>query len=479
MMALDELIRAFRTQAPACEFWSLRLLDETQESLSVRQGIVQPPRISRSSGAHITIIKNGGIAYGASSELTLTGLQHAIQQALRWAEVSSRHGLLRDDQQARARHAGRYATRVVRSWSDTALQDKLSLLQDIDRQLNIHDAIVDRQAYLSRRLSYMRLVSSDGADIEQEFDYLFPGMLVVANKGAQTQTRSGGGRGMAQQGGMELLSGLGFPDHAQRLAEEALALVDAPECPTGDMSLLLQPSQMTLQIHESIGHPLELDRILGDERNYAGTSFVTPDMFGNYQYGSELLNVTSNDNIATEIASFAFDDEGTQAERNYLIRNGILERPLGSATSQARAELPGVANARACSWNRPAIDRMANLNVEAGDKSFAELVAGIENGVLMESNKSWSIDDSRNKFQFGCELGRVIKDGELKGLVRNPNYRGISANFWRNLSAVGNHDTFEVMGVNNCGKGEPNQMIHVGHASPACVFDNVAVFGGA
>jgi predicted Zn-dependent protease len=138
----------------------------------------------------------------------------------------------------------------------------------------------------------------------------------------------------------------------------------------------------------------------------------------------------------------------------------------------------GVANARACDWNRPAMDRMANLNLEPGDKSLNELIAGIENGVLMDTNKSWSIDDSRNKFQFGCEYGRLIKEGELKEVVRNPNYRGISANFWRNLAAVGDESTFEVWGTPHCGKGEPNQVIQVGHASPACVFNNVEVFGG-
>jgi predicted Zn-dependent protease len=263
------------------------------------------------------------------------------------------------------------------------------------------------------------------------------------------------------------------------VAEEAIALVEAPECPETTADLLLMPSQMMLQIHESIGHPLELDRILGDERNYAGTSFVTPDMFGNYRYGSRLLNVTFDPGVAQEMASYAFDDEGAPTERIHLIREGMLLRPLGGATSQARAGLPGVANARACSWNRPAIDRMANLNLEPGDSSFDELVGSIESGVLMDANRSWSIDDSRNKFQFGCELGRLIKDGELGGLVRNPGYRGISATFWRSLAGVGDAHSFEVWGTPNCGKGEPNQMIHVGHASPACVFRNVEIFGGA
>ena len=271
---------------------------------------------------------------------------------------------------------------------------------------------------------------------------------------------------------------LGLFNEAEQLAEQALTLLSAPECTVDTRDLLLMPNQMVLQIHESIGHPLELDRILGDERNYAGTSFVTEDMFGSYRFGSDLLNVTFDPNRPEQLASYGFDDEGTPAQRSYLIRNGILQRPLGGASSQTRAGLAGVANARACSWNRPPIDRMANLNVEPGDSTVDEMIAGIERGVYMETNRSWSIDDSRNKFQFGCELGRLIENGELKGLVRNPNYRGISATFWRNLAAVGNEASFNVQRVTNCGKGEPNQSIYVGHASPPCHFRDVDVFGG-
>jgi predicted Zn-dependent protease len=245
------------------------------------------------------------------------------------------------------------------------------------------------------------------------------------------------------------------------------------------MDLLLMPDQMMLQIHESIGHPLELDRILGDERNYAGTSFVRPEMFGRYQYGSPLLNVTYDPTIPEELASFAFDDEGLAAEKVWLIREGVLQRPLGGRISQARAGLAGTANTRACSWNRPSIDRMANINIEPGASSLADMIRSIERGVLMRTNLSWSIDDSRNKFQFGCEWGEVIENGAVKGVVKNPNYRGVSAEFWRSLREVGDRATFEIHGTLYCGKGEPNQVITVGHASPACVFGAVEVFGGS
>jgi predicted Zn-dependent protease len=253
--------------------------------------------------------------------------------------------------------------------------------------------------------------------------------------------------------------------------------------PVGRARLLLAPDQMMLQIHESIGHPLELDRILGDERNFAGGSFVTPDMFGSYRYGSELLDVTFDPGVPGELSSYAADDDGEAAERAYLIRAGVLVRPLGGALSRLRAAacghaLDGVACSRAVGWWRAPIDRMANLNVEPGDRTLDELVSGVDRGVLMRTNASWSIDDARNKFQFSCEWGRLIEGGRLTTVVRNPGYRGVSATFWRSLAAVGDRSTIEVLGTPFCGKGEPGQVIRVGHASPACLFRDVEVFGG-
>ena len=478
MMHWQQVIEDFRNVVPGVDFWSLRLVADRHETLGMRQGVAEPPRHALSRGAHITFIDGDGLAYAASSELTREGLRRACDEAREWLRCAGRHRLFDVQRIARPQHSGRYHSQVATPWEAWTLADKLELLHDADRHLNISECIVDRRTKLSHRVTEVLLLTSDGVEIEQSFHYVLPGYAAVANAGSQTQMRSGGGWGSARQGGLEQLTAFDFPASASRVAQEAVALLAAPECPDSTASLLLLPSQMMLQIHESIGHPLELDRILGDERNYAGTSFVTPDMFGSYRYGSELLNVTFDPLPAAEMASYAFDDEGTAAERQYLIRAGILQRPLGGALSQARAGVSGVACARACDWNRPAIDRMANLNLEPGNAGLDTLIAGIEHGVLMDSNRSWSIDDSRNKFQFGCELGRLIQDGELGGLVRNPNYRGVSANFWRNLAAVGDSNTFETWGTPNCGKGEPNQTIQVGHASPACVFDQVEIFGG-
>jgi predicted Zn-dependent protease len=205
-------------------------------------------------------------------------------------------------------------------------------------------------------------------------------------------------------------------------------------------------------------------------------------MFGSYRYGSELLDVSFDPAVDAELAGYAVDDEGTRARRVKLIERGILMRPLGGALSRARAraagfDLDGTANARATGWHRAPIDRMGNVNVEPGDATLEQMISGVRRGVLMKTNVSWSIDDSRNKFQFGCEWGQMIEDGRLTQVVRNPNYRGISATFWRNLARVGDAGTLEVMGTPFCGKGEPGQVIRVGHASPACLFEDIDVFG--
>jgi predicted Zn-dependent protease len=220
------------------------------------------------------------------------------------------------------------------------------------------------------------------------------------------------------------------------------------------------------------------NRILGDERNYAGWSFVKPEDFGHLQYGSKLMNVTFDPTVQDELASYAFDDVGNPATKEYLIKDGVLLRGLGSLESQARLKLPGVANSRSSSWNRAPIDRMANINLEGGKGTLEDLISSVERGVYIQANKSWSIDDYRNKFQFGTEYGRLIKDGELKGVIKNPNYKGISNPFWRSLKMVGDKSTFNISGSPFCGKGEPNQMVKVGHASPACLFESIEVFGG-
>ncbi len=477
---LDSIRPLFKSLAPAVDFCSLRIVDESSEQIMVRQDVLQPLSTSVDRGAMITVIHRGGYGYAATSDLTASGLKDAIARAQAWAAASAGRSVIDYSTIALPRPSGSYAGPTAAGAPTLSRKALIELLMRESRACKIDARIVDWYAAIGVTTSMQLYLTADGADVQQHFRYVMPNLAATANQGADTQTRSLGGQynGYCRQGGFEVLEHAGFYGSGQRIAEQALELLAAPNCPTGKMDVLLMPEQMMLQIHESIGHPIELDRILGDERNFAGTSFVTLDMFGHFRYGSDLLNVTHDPTRPEQFASYQWDDDGQPAEKTWLIRNGILERPLGGAISQARAGIAGVANARACSWNRAPIDRMANLNIEPGTTSLADMIKSVEYGVLMDTNVSWSIDDSRNKFQFGCESGRLIENGTLKGVVKNPNYRGISESFWRSLKAVGDQSTFDVMGTPFCGKGEPSQVIRVGHASPACLFGNVDVFGG-
>ncbi len=469
---LRQRFAALRSEA---EVFSLRHVKQSYQGLSVRRNVVEPPFFSQDEGAMLTVRLAGVQAYAATADLSQTGLQRALEQAETLARQVAACNLLDLSGQPVASERHEHVSPNL-DQPLPSLAEWLELLATESARVPRDERLVDWQATLGITQVEQTYLNNAGAELRHAQRFLFPGMGVTASDGRDSQSRSLGRENFGQQGGFEVIDDCGLVGAGARVADEALQLLLAPNTPDGVRDLLLMPDQMILQIHESIGHPLEMDRILGDERNYAGTSFVRREDFGRLQYGSSLLNVTFDPTIARELASYSHDDEGSVADKQFLIRDGLLLRPLGGALSRFRSGLDGVANSRASSWNRAPIDRMANINIEPGDRTLEQLVGGIERGILMRTNRSWSIDDARNKFQFGCEWGQLIEDGELKGVVKNPNYRGISAR--RSLAAVGDRGTLQVLGTPNCGKGEPNQVIRVGHASPACVFSQIDVFGG-
>ena len=485
---LDHDARAASRCLPgSATHWSVRGVLERSEQLSVRQDIAEAPRRALDHGAMVSVV-DGGQGFAATSDLSEAGLAAAFSRAYALARAGAGRTVVDAAHVPRGSGSGRYATPVAQPMSSATLPEKLGWLREVCATAGAGDArVVERHATLWSVQTEQLQIASDGARTEQQWEFTTPAVQVTVQALGQTQRRSSAGQynGFCQQGGLEVLERAGFREReGPRVSREALELAGAATCPSGPLDLILMPDQMMLQIHESIGHPLELDRILGDERNFAGTSFVTLDMFGHYRYGSELLNVSFDPAHPHEFAGFAFDDDGSRAERALLIERGVLKRALGGALSQARAAalghpVEGVATSRSAGWNRAPIDRMSNLNVEPGESTLEEMIAGTELGVVMHTNCSWSIDDSRNKFQFGCEYARMVRGGQLAEVVRNPNYRGISATFWRSLAMVGNAATMQTMGTPYCGKGEPTQVIRVGHASPACKFTGVEVFGGA
>ncbi|MCU0569371.1 MAG: TldD/PmbA family protein [Oculatellaceae cyanobacterium Prado106] len=476
---ISELLKAIATIHLPADWIGLRAVKESASYRHVRDGIPQNNGKSLSQGIMVEVLVNGQIGYGATNSLQLGSIQAAAQTAYQQALAASQWAIYPMTTQVRPKVVGQYCSPIVKPLDALSSGEVNDLLIRLCQTLKVDDAIVETSASAITNETESWFVSSNGSEVYQKFLLLETQYRATAQDGNNVQERSNNGYlAHSYQGGWELFLSPQLWDQARRTGEQAVELLSAEECPNTTTHLVLAPDQMMLQIHESVGHPLELDRILGDERNYAGGSFVKATDFGSLSYGSKLMNITFNPTVAGEFASYSFDDIGAPATKEYLIQEGVLQRGLGSLESQARMGVAGVACARAASWNRPPIDRMANLNLEAGEGSFEDLIREIEHGVFMEANRSWSIDDQRYKFQFGCEYAKLIENGKLTKTLRNPNYRATTPEFWHSLVRVGGEPTWEMYGTPNCGKGEPNQAIRVGHGSPTCVFANVEVFGG-
>ncbi len=480
---LKQLLKSIRTagtELSQAEWIGLRQVRETLTYRSMRDAKPQTNDRTTSEGVMVEVLVDGQFGYAATPRMDAVAITEAARLAFEQARSAARFGVHRFSNAQRPASQGSYRSPFVMPFDSLSAAEINERLVKICEALKVAPGIIRTTALARTVETDFDYVSTSGAEWAQTFMLISTDFSATAQSGSVVQRRGDAGHfARSHQAGLEVFELAPILERAKRVGEQALELVRAEDCPEMTGSLVLMPDQMMLQIHESIGHPLEIDRILGDEKNYAGASFVKLADFGNLKYGSSKMNVTFDPSVSGEFASYAFDDSGLPAKREFLVKDGVLLRGLGGLESQARAGIPGTANFRACSWNRAPIDRMANLNLEPDDSSFDEIIASVEDGVLMESNRSWSIDDYRRKFQFGCEFSRRIKNGKLGEVLRNPNYRGVTVPFWNSLSKVGSVETRGVFGTPHCGKGEPNQVIRVGHASPVCLFENVEMFGGA
>lgn len=466
-------LAALRHAHKAAQWAGVRYSRETTQVREIRNDAPEKNETTVDVGAMCEVLVDGHFGYAATADLSPAGLLRAFDQAIATTRAVAPHKAHAFGEAHRAAVQGRYESPTHIKLAQTDLGLIMRCLLAASQAMAIDNKVVNRSARAVLVQTQIDYYATNGTHTTQCFDMVDITVAATAAEGVQSQTRSWSHTG--QYGG-EVFDVAVFAQQGLRVATQALELLAAPNCPTGTLDLILMPDQMMLQIHESIGHPLELDRILGDERNYAGWSFVQSSDFGQLRYGSALMNVTFDPTSPHAMASYAFDDAGAPARREYLIEGGILQRGLGSVESQARSGLPGVANFRSASWNRAPIDRMANVNLEPGTSELQDMIASVQDGILMETNRSWSIDDYRNKFQFGCEYARCIRNGQLAEVVRNPNYRGITVDFWNRLAGVGTQQA--TFGTLFCCKGEPSQVIRVGHASPPCLFRGVEVFGG-
>ena len=471
---LNKVLKNLRSESKA-DWIGLREMKETTTYRVVRDLKPASNNISIDHGIMVEVLVDGQFGYYGTHNISYDSIKNATDKAYLQALNASKYSIHKFSTDVRPKSVGTYRSNY--SIKHIALDDLMDTLLKTNKALKDSKKVVSAISMARIVDMDMRFVSTNGSDFNQSFMYVGPGFRVIAQDGNIVQSRSY--TDQCQQAGMENFNQDRVVSKCEDLSREVVELLTAEDCPTEKMDLVLHSDQMLLQIHESIGHALEVDRILGDERNYAGWSFVNLEDFGKLKYGSDLMNITFDPTIPEEFASYGFDDSGNKASKEFIIKDGVLLRGLGGLESQERSKLDGVANVRACSWNRAPIDRMANLNLEPGNSTFKDIISSVEKGIFMQTNRSWSIDDFRNKFQFGCEYAQLIENGEITKTVKNPNYRAISTPFWNSLKMVGNQDTFGVYGTPYCGKGEPNQGIRVGHASPVCLFENIEVFGGA
>ena len=452
-----------------------RIVDDRSRSLATKNGKLGHASDAESQGIGIRVIADGAWGFAASKDLSRAIVEDTAARALAIARASAR--VKQEDVRLAPEKP------VTAEWTTpyridpftTSIEQNLDLLLRIDAELRAVSGVTLAETSMNFKREDSWFASSEGANIHQTKISTGAGYTAYAFAGTEIMKRSypNSFGGQWQNRGYELIEELKLVENARRVAEEAVALHKAAQCPEGVSTIILDSSQLGLQIHESIGHPIELDRVLGMEANFAGTSFLTLDKLGRLRYGSELVNVVADarQEHGPGLGTFGFDDEGVPAQCTPIITHGLF---TGYLSSRETAHIIGANRSggtlRAECWNRLPMIRMTNISILPGEKplTLEQLIADTDDGIYMETNKSWSIDDKRYNFQFGCEIGWEIKKGKRGRMLKNPSYSGITTEFWNSMDAICSRDQWTLWGTPNCGKGQPQQVMGTGHgASPA------------
>lgn len=458
---------------------------ERTNSLTMWNGNLKETSFSHQSGIGVRVLYRGAWGFAAASELGDLG--QVYDQAFDNARVAAERITFpirlaeKDALQATFKSPNQINPLEV------PLGEKVAFLQEMDRLLD-QPGVTQRMARMDFVHKRIVFVDSEGSQIEKEIIEVFAGLMAMGvDAQGETHQRS---FNLGQEGkpsrGWESMDRELFRQNAERIVQELNQVLAAEPCPKDVRSVILLPGIMYLQTHETIGHALELDRILGYELSYAGGSFVTLEDFGRLRYGSEKLTARADATLPNSPGSFGYDDDGVPAQNVLLIDHGLLvgaisgRQMVEEANARLRRRLftgSGGAN-RAAAFYRVPIERMTNINIDPGDDgTLDEIIAHTERGIVLDGDKSWSIGSNREQFHFGCEIGWLVEDGQKRQVVKNPTYQGDTLAFWRSLSAVGDASTWKVHFVPNCGKGQPNQIMHLGHGVPVCRFDNVQIGG--
>jgi len=463
--------------ALGASYADVRAVRRVEESITIKTGRLEGVAGGETEGFGVRVLVDGAWGFSASHHLSPAEADRVAADAVRIAKASAtalRTPVRLDD---RPPAHGRYETPVTEDPFAVPLDRKIADLMAADEALRRVDGIAWTETIFGAQREEKTFAASDGSYTEQLITHVGAGLEANAIDGDEHQRRSYPDNGGAwASAGYEYIRGLDLAGNAERIASEARELLSAPPLPAGTRTIVLHPSQLYMQVHESCGHPTELDRAYGTEASYAGTSFLTPDMLGEFRYGSDLCDIVADATVDGGLGSFGWDDEGVAAQRVPLIKEGMFVGYLSSRETAPRIGRQSGGAMRADGWNRIPLIRMTNVNLLPRDgMTFDDIVADTDDGLLFETNRSWSIDDRRLNFQFGTEVCREIKGGKVGKLYRNATYTGITYELWRSMDAVGDASSWKMWGTPNCGKGEPGQSGHVGHGVSGARFRNVRV----
>ena len=459
------------------DYADIRIVGRQNEEIGVKNGKVEALIHDSDFGFGIRVFFQGAWGFASSSKVTKTEMETVFRKALKIAKASSKAKGKSTFFSFVIPVVDRYQTPISVNPFHVSAEGKLELLFKADEIIRRNKRVRISESFMGCYKTEKTFASTQDSYIEQEIVECGAGISATAIEGGEVQVRSypNSFRGNFATKGYEWIEHLNLPDHAQRVAEEAEQLLSAKTCPSKVTTLILDSSQLALQVHESIGHPIELDRVLGTEAGYAGTSFLNPGMVGNFKYGSEVVNVVADATLPGGLGSFGYDDEGVKAQRVPIISQGVLVNLLTSRETAHHLGKESNGTMRADGWNRIPLIRMTNINLEPGEWTLEQMINDTAEGLFLTTNRSWSIDDKRINFQFGTEIGWEIKGGKLGDMVKNPTYTGITPRFWNSCDAIANRDHWQMWGTPNCGKGEPGQVAHVGHGTAPARFRNVQV----
>jgi TldD protein len=459
------------------DYADARVVREDSESLTVRNQEMEGIDRSSSEGIGIRVLVGGYWGFAATARMEEAEIARTARAAVAIARAASR--LPREPVKLAEVEpvTGAWHSQMQEDPFAVSLEEKIALLMEATRRMQQVKglAFAEGGIDLYRRRTY--LATSEGTGIEQTIVDSGAGIEGTTIGEGEMQRRSypNSFRGHIAAAGWEHIAKLGLVEEAERTATEAVELLSAKDCPSEVTTLVIDSGQVELQVHESIGHAVELDRVLGMEEAYAGSSFVRPEDRGKLRYASPLVSITADATLAGGLGSFGWDDEGVPAQRIPIIVDGVFQDFISSRETASVLGLPSSGAMRADGWQNLPLVRMTNISIEPREGSLADIVGDTKDGIFMATNTSWSIDDKRVNFQFGCEIGWRIKDGNLTEMYRNPNYTGITTEFWSSCDAVGGREEWTLWGTPNCGKGQPEQTARVGHGASPARFRNVQV----